>query len=203
MIKLVTAGQKERWAALGQLLPVPEGIPWPLYLQSPLRDFQEFSADEVHEFVESLATQELDWPDNLPEQYFLLAWDNLNLSGWITRFGNWDLRTGLGQGGRMRQVASGVNVDLETGVLLPADGEPITLDGFLQVDEQGARELHWDNDSDRFAVYNDYLKQLLLMDRALYHSMLVRLLLADPAEVAEHFELVLDRFPWARVYRVR
>ena len=203
MIKLVTAGQKERWAALGQPLPDPKGIPWPLYLQSPLRDFQQFSADEVHEFLESLATEELDWPDNLPEQYFLLAWDNLNLSTWITTFGNWDLRTGQGEGGRLQPLRAEMSVDLEIGALISAEGGQIPLDGFLHVAGESQRELRWENNSNRYAVYNDALKQFLLLDRTLYDSMLVRMLLVDSEEFVEHFELVVDRSPWVRVYRVR
>jgi hypothetical protein len=203
MIKLVTSGQMDRWHQVGSPPPESGQIPWPLYLQRPLADWQDLPGEEVQSVVNSLAEAPLDWPDDLPEQLFLLSWDNLNLSPWITTFGNWDLSTGLGRGGRMSRIASEVSFDLESGVLLPAEGEPITLDGFLHVDDQGARELLWDNTSDRFAVYNDYLKQFLILDRTLYHSMLVRMLLADPDEFAEQFELVVDRFPWVRVYRVR
>ncbi|WP_152555253.1 STT3 domain-containing protein [Desulfonatronum thiodismutans] len=203
MIKLVTSSQMERWHQAGAPHQESGQIPWPLYLQRPLTDWRDLPGDEVQSVVDSLAAVPRGWLDDLPEQLFLLSWDNLNLSPWITTFGNWDLRTGQGQGGRMQRVSADVHFDLETGFLVPAEGEPIPLDGFLHIEGKSSREQLWENDSGRFAVYNDSLKQLLLMDRILYKSMLVRMLLADPGEFAKYFELIVDRFPWARVYRVR
>jgi dolichyl-diphosphooligosaccharide--protein glycosyltransferase len=42
-----------------------------------------------------------------------------------------------------------------------------------------------------------------MMDKVIFESMMVRMLLGDPGEFAGHFELVADRSPWARAYRVR
>ncbi|WP_158269635.1 STT3 domain-containing protein [Desulfonatronum sp. SC1] len=203
MIKLVTSSQMEHWRGAGSPGSDDGEIPWRLYLQQPLVDWRDIPADEAQAIVDDLAEVRRAWPDDLPEQLFLLSWGNLNLAHWITTFGNWDLRTGQGQGGRMQRVSADVQFDLETGFIVPAQGEPIPLDGFLHVEGKLSREQQWGNDSGRFAVYNDSLKQLLLMDRTLYKSMLVQMLLADPEEFAEHFELVVDRFPWTRVYRVR
>jgi dolichyl-diphosphooligosaccharide--protein glycosyltransferase len=41
------------------------------------------------------------------------------------------------------------------------------------------------------------------MDDTVYDSMMVRMLLGDPGAFGEWFELVEDRFPWNRVYRVK
>ena len=174
-----------------------------MYLQPPLRDFRDRNADEVHAIVNALATHEREWPENLPEQYFLLSWDNLNLSRWITIFGNWDLRTGQGEGGRLQRVRSEIRFDLETGILSLEEGEEVALKGFLHVGGGGPREFRWDANTNHYAVFNDALKQFLLLDETLYKSMLVRMLLADPEEFTEHFELVVDHTPWVRVFRVR
>jgi dolichyl-diphosphooligosaccharide--protein glycosyltransferase len=41
------------------------------------------------------------------------------------------------------------------------------------------------------------------MDGKIYDSMMVRMLLDEPAKFEEHFELVMDRAPWVRVYRAK
>ena len=202
MIKLVTAGQLERWHQAGSPQPDQGRIPWPLYLQPPLAGWRDIRAEDAQAMLDSLAEVRRAWPEDLPEQFLLLSWDNLNLSHWITTFGNWDLATGQGVGGRLQRVPAKLDVDLDAGTIVQAEGEAIPMDGFFLVAEE-PREFLWENDSGRFAVYVDDLQLFLLMDRVLYRSMLVRMLLADPEEFAEHFELVTDRSPWIRVYRVR
>lgn len=203
MIKLVTAGQVKQWAASERPLPDPDQIPWPLYLQSPLRDFRNLGPDEVHDIVGALAMERVAWPVKLPDQYFLVAWDNLGLSPWITTFGNWDLREGQGQGGRMQRMAGEISVDVENGTLQWGEQNAVQLDGILHVAPEPLPERTYASQSGWYGVYNDFLGQFLLMDHRLFHSMLVRMLLADPTEFAADFELVLDNYPWVRVYRVR
>ena len=41
------------------------------------------------------------------------------------------------------------------------------------------------------------------MDRTIYKSMMVQMLIAEPVEFKPYFELVADHYPWARAYRVR
>ena len=45
--------------------------------------------------------------------------------------------------------------------------------------------------------------ELFIIDRKSYNSMMVPVLLDEPAKFEEHFELVMDRAPWVRVYRAK
>jgi hypothetical protein len=203
MIKLVTAGQMTQLAVSGQPVPDPDRIPWNLYLQSPLRDFRDLSAEAIQEIVDALATKRLEWPKTLPAQYLLLSWDNLALAGWITTFGNWDPRSGQGRGGRIQRIAGDLSVDMDAGLLQTASNETLKLDGYLLVSQESRNATSWDNDSGWHGLYNDATRQFLIMDETVFRSMLVRMLLEDPHEFAEDFELVVDNYPWARVYQVR
>ncbi len=203
MIKMITAEQKAEWSQDGEKQAGSGAIPWSLYLQPPLRHLLAMDAREAQQVVDGLAEDQRSWPTDLPEQYFLVSWQNLNLSYWITWFGNWDLQTGQGRGSRLQRMSGDISLDLEAGTLQRPDEDVLLLEGFMAVSDKQSPEMHWDHDSGLFAIYNDYLKQFVIMDKLLYDSMLVQMLLADPTEFAEEFELVVERYPWVRVYRVR
>lgn len=202
VIKAVTHGQMLAWEKTDHPRP-PDQRGWSMYSRPPLAALQEMTADQAQKYIDGLAQVRRPWPDDLPPQYLLVSWANLSLAQWITTFGNWDLLSGSGTPGAVRRVLGESKIDVEAGRLETADGESILLDGFLTITPEGITSTAWDNQSGWNAVYNDLLRQFLLLDDVLFHSMLVRMLLSDPALFADDFELVLDNAPWARVYRVR
>ncbi|HDQ40060.1 MAG TPA: hypothetical protein ENN39_03405 [Desulfonatronum sp.] len=203
MIRMVTQTQQEQWERAGAALVHGQSAPWSLYLQPPLGLLLDMDPESAQRQINALADDKQPWPDDLPPQYLLLSWDNLALAGWITTFGNWNLRTGQGRGGKIQRIAGDISVDMDAGVLHTALNETLELDGYLLVSRDDRNATFWENNSGWHGLYNGVTKQFLIMDETVYRSMLVQMLLKDPQEFAEDFELVVDNFPWARVYRVQ
>jgi len=170
----------------------------------PMSTFAGMAPCQVRVFFESLAN--LDYPPRVevPERYLVLAWDNLPVSGWIARFGTWDLAQGMTRDmGLFMPPAARTSFDLSRGRVVMGD-KTYALQGMILVHDTGEpREFEWENGSDAYCVANSITGQVFMMDKVIFESMMVRMLLGDPGEFAGHFELVADRSPWARAYRVR
>jgi dolichyl-diphosphooligosaccharide--protein glycosyltransferase len=157
---------------------------------------------QAQAFVESLKNEEKDWPEDLPPQYFVVSWENLRLAYWISFYGNWDLVSGSSSGGKIQRVTGQVQFNTQKGMLKLKNRE-IPLDGVSLLNKKGTHRFSWSNGSNIYAVMNNLSRELYLMDGTIYHSMLVQMLIGDPDAFKEHFELVVDRYPWNRAYRVR
>jgi dolichyl-diphosphooligosaccharide--protein glycosyltransferase len=88
--------------------------------------------------------------------------------------------------------------------------------GILQTDNRSIRiktldilqkgkmlQRSWPSASGIHAVANDLAQEIYIMDSTLYESMMIQMLIKDPDQYQRYFELVIDNFPWARVYRVQ
>ncbi|WP_028571091.1 STT3 domain-containing protein [Desulfonatronum lacustre] len=205
VIKMVTAGQNNQWREEGTKEGPFDGtaVPWPLYLQPPLSGLREMGAAQAQAYMDDLAETRQTWQDTLPEQYILFSWQNLAMAAWIIHFGNWDVQSGQVGSGKIQRIFMDVSVDLNAGVLVFSDGNTVELDGFLSVSQGGVDEFTWDKETGDYVIYVDDLQQFLFVDKTMYDSMLVQMLLNDSVLFIEDFELVLDNSPWARVYRVR
>jgi len=140
----------------------------------------------------------------LPEQYLVVSWEGL-------RTGRWPLWFAASQEDR-KQAEPGpwpltavapkrLNIDegwaeLDEGVFALAELDIVNATG-------GHRHRSWPRDKGLAAVLNLGNAELLLFDRASRKAMFVRLLVDQAPADADHFELVVDRAPWTRIYRVR
>jgi len=61
----------------------------------------------------------------------------------------------------------------------------------------------WSREEGAHAVINNANGAGMPMDISLYQMMAVQMIIGDPAAFEPQFELVSDRFPAARIYRVR
>jgi dolichyl-diphosphooligosaccharide--protein glycosyltransferase len=158
----------------------------------------------VRELFDSLRHSEYVPNVFIPEQYFVVSWDNLMLSKWISRFGTWSLTEGETKGGKLFSPPSrDTEFDLERGLMLSGD-RVYSLSGMILVMDDGStRRYAWAGGAEAYCVANRMTGQIYVMDATIFESMMVRMLLDDPAEFQEHFELVVDRSPWARAYRVK
>jgi dolichyl-diphosphooligosaccharide--protein glycosyltransferase len=202
---MTTAGEQTQIAegvANGTFVPDPDRPVqyYPTDPVLPLRELGDPAAAQAE--VDSLAREEKAWPADLPPQYLVLSWENLRLGYWISYFGNWDLRTGKGVHGRVQRVSGKVRIDTKAGNLETARGT-IPMRTLDIIDEKGLRKQAWSHAPGQHVVLNTLSREIYLMDDTVYDSMMVRMLLGDPGAFDEWFELVEDRFPWNRVYRVR
>jgi dolichyl-diphosphooligosaccharide--protein glycosyltransferase len=175
---------------------------FPFYGINPMQGLERMGPQKADAFIESLRYEdyEADRVD-IPEQYFVVAWDNLPLGNWISRFGNWDLQSGQKPSGHISQINGEFN--LARG-LLKMDGQILKVSELKIITENGMLKHHsWQHSDGVYCLANRLTRQIFMMDRKMYNSMMVRMLIGDPRQFSEHFELVVDRAPWARAYRVR
>ncbi len=203
MIKMTAATQMEQFDEMvSNGTYTHPGGERPFYPGDPVQRLREMGPQKAQAFIESLKTTEKAWPEGLPPQVFVVSWENLRLAYWISFYGNWDLATGQASPGRIQRVRGKAQFDTQNGMVELADGR-MNLDGLDVLGENGGREFSWPNGSGIHAILNQFSQELYLMDSRIYNSVMVQMLIKDPSEHQEHFELVVDRWPWARAYRVK
>lgn len=172
------------------------------YWSNPVADLEAMGVSKAVAFVDSLAVTEREWPADLPAQYLVLSWENLRLAGWIGYYGAWDLVAGTSSPGKMQQIQGEIRIDSVSGTLT-LNGRLIALDSMDVLEENGPRRFAWPNGSGSHLLINQLSRQVFLTDTRMYRSMMVQMLIADPSSFEPYFELVDDRYPWARVYKAK
>ncbi|MDQ7031947.1 MAG: STT3 domain-containing protein [Desulfonauticus sp.] len=180
--------------------PEAKVIYWPV---DPVRKLNLMGPEKAQLFIDSLRNKEIVQAPDIPAQYVIFSWENIRLGYWITYFGNWNLITGKGIHSRIQTVYGGVNIDLKNGYLNWRQ-KKIPLLKLLIIDKKTgrSREKVWPQVKGVCALYNSYINKLILVDRSMYDSLMVQMLLKDPEEFNPYFTLVVDRFPWVRIYKV-
>ena len=173
-----------------------------IYLGNPIKTLQEMDPKQAMLFINSLAVKKINWPGNIPEQYLIVSWENLRLAYWISYFGNWDLITGKTVPGKIMRLTGQVKVDLKKGVVINGK-QRIPIRGLDLITNTGTKRGVWNNNSILFAVMNQLSNELYLMDATLYRSMLVQMLIGNPEQFKDYFELVVEHYPWTRAYKVK
>jgi dolichyl-diphosphooligosaccharide--protein glycosyltransferase len=173
------------------------------YPEHPMARLEAMGREKASQFVQSLASEPQQWPAHLPEQYLVLAWDDFILGGWISRYGSWSLAQGAGAPGRISPLRGQVNIDPQKGSLRTPQGQA-ALSEMTVIDEQGRiGAMLWARTGGVYVVMNRITNEVFVMERSIYESMMVRMLLGDPKDFEPYFELVAENAPWCRVYRVR
>jgi dolichyl-diphosphooligosaccharide--protein glycosyltransferase len=102
----------------------------------------------------------------------------------------------------MQQIQGEIRIDSVSGTLT-LNGRLIALDSMDVLEENGSRRFAWPNGSGSHLLINQLSRQVFLTDTRMYRSMMVQMLIADPSSFEPYFELVDDRYPWARVYKAK
>ena len=175
---------------------------WKPYLANPVALLEDKGSERAMAFVEFLAEEDKSFSKDLPPQYFVLTWQNMSLAYWISHFGNWDLAKGEASPGRIRQIRGEASFNTRKGTIQLRD-RSLPLGELTLIRESGIRTESWPNSSNVHAVLNQVMGELFIMDGKIYNSMMVRMLLDEPSQFSDHFELVMNRAPWVRVYRAK
>jgi dolichyl-diphosphooligosaccharide--protein glycosyltransferase len=201
MMRYITKSQQREYARNQTAYKnMPEF--WKPYLANPVALLEDKGPEEAMAFVESLAEEDKSFSEDLPPQYLVLTWQNMSLAYWISHFGNWDLVEGEASPGRIRQIRGEASFNTRKGTIQLRD-RSLPLEELTLIREGGIRTESWPNSSNVYAVLNQVAGELFIMDGTIYNSMMVRMLLDDPSQFSDHFELVMDRAPWVRVYRAK
>ncbi|MCF8038084.1 MAG: hypothetical protein K9K79_02100 [Desulfohalobiaceae bacterium] len=172
------------------------------FTAKPLPSFSKMKGQEAAALIQSLSRDRRDWPKDLPPLYLVLSWENMKLAYWISYFGNWDLVSGKGYPGKIQRIRGKVKLDLNEGTLQTQNG-PIKLKTMDLIQKEKAYHRSWPAKENIHAIVNELSQEVYIMDRTIYRSMMIQMLIKDPGDYKKHFELVIDNFPWARVYRVK
>ena len=171
----------------------------------PASEWDRLPAAETEDAIRGLGRAD-SGPWTGPRQYLVVTWENLELAWWITFYGGWDVVHGEGRGLRAKRLAEDFRLDRDNGTLTPENASfPIALGGLDVLSSEGSERKDFGRENAPRLLLNPDREDAFLVDAALARSMLVRLLLDDPAapDIAASFHLVLDSFPHVRVYEVR
>jgi dolichyl-diphosphooligosaccharide--protein glycosyltransferase len=160
---------------------------------------------EAKDILDSFSRKLLLPVRDVPEQYLVVNWGNLNYVPVIRNFGSWDLATG---GGLKGTFANGgdLKVNIRNGVISHG-GRQFELAALDIVGRQNGKlerqhTLWGGRKQEYFAVSNSIDGSFYPMDEASYHSLMVQMLIAEPVTFEPYFTLVIDRAPYIRVYRL-
>ncbi|MCF8105569.1 MAG: hypothetical protein K9K64_08805 [Desulfohalobiaceae bacterium] len=172
------------------------------FTKRPLPSFSKMKGQEAKDMMRRLSINSRDWSRDLPPLYLIFSWENMKLAYWISYFGNWDLAAGKGHPGRIQKIGGRVKFDLKNGTLQTQSGRS-ELKSIDVIQEKNAFHLSWPVKNNSHAIVNELSQEVYIMDGTIYRSMMIQMLIKDPGDYQEHFELVIDNSPWARVYRVK
>lgn len=166
-----------------------------------MRSLDALGAENATEFVRSLAHKALELPQDLPDQYFVVSWENLRLSYWISFYGNWDLISGAGAPGQFQQLQGQFGINTQTGHIT-VQSRQTPIDSLDVIDDGNfTRRMTWQNGSGLHLVLNQRSSQAFIMDAKIYKSMMVQMLIGNPKDFEPYFQLVEDQYPWTRAYK--
>jgi dolichyl-diphosphooligosaccharide--protein glycosyltransferase len=162
---------------------------------------------EVQKFVSDLRRTQRDFQPK-DTQYIVISWENIPLSYWIGFYGSWDVVKGDGVHGKNARIRQDFNIDFQNGKLNMADGQVLSLAEFdgLKHGKTASNNIVYDKFSTRKPrlVFNGPLNEAWLMDKRTHQGMAVQLLVSPHTkpEIAENFRLVVEGFPFIRIYEV-
>lgn len=166
----------------------------------PAIGFRTLGPQGTKEFLRRLAREDLAWGP-LPEQYLVVTWENMRIAGWISFFGHWDVETGVSDPAVLQLMVGKTDIDTRAGLLMNR-GRTFALETLFFVGPP-PRHMVWNASSGLNAIVHEAAGSIHVADTRAFGSMMVQLLIGDPAAAAPYLELVVDRYPWVRVYRVR
>jgi dolichyl-diphosphooligosaccharide--protein glycosyltransferase len=202
MIRFITADQKKTFETTDTKTEqglADWSLPW--YAAHPTTGLESLRPVQAEQFVAGLRTSPAEQTAHIPDQYFVVSWENLRLAYWISYFGNWDLVTGTASPGRIQRMSGQIQFNTQKG-LIASDRQTIPLDTLDIITQNGLKQMTWPNGKGLHGILNEISKEVYVMDSKIYRSMLVQMLIAPPEHFAPHFTLEVDHFPWARAYRV-
>jgi len=176
---------------------------WAPYLRDPLGELPNMDKHDAQSFLDGLAKKPLQWPKNLREQYLAFSWDMLRSSYFINHFGTWNLNSD--QPDQLKGfLGFTINdpIDKAKG-LIKVRGRTLPMQFWREMGETGTRSLSWPHRRGIYGLLNKDSGRGYLVDKRLYQSMMVQMLISKPANFEKYFELVIDRAPNIRVYRLK
>ncbi len=172
------------------------------YGARPLDSLTDQPSKKVQTFLDGLAKSDHRTVGPSADEFLVVSWRTLMQSQWIDYYGRWRLTDGEQGHGRIARIQPPVELDEASGMLHTADAVvPLASIDIVAAGEHFQRE--WRNPAGAHAVINNDRGEGILMDSDLHGMLAVQMLLGEPVRFSDQFELITDRFPEARIYRLR
>jgi len=178
-----------------------QGSRTPLYRNPFPGLIQNMPPADIRVFLQELKRPKAAWSHDLPEQYLLFTWEGLQRAHTVLSYGTWDFVKGNSGPGYVMMIRERSTVDMETGIMKVKDRTyPLSSKDVITDDQR--KHFTWPQKNGRHAVVRPADGVTFLMDDTAYQTMMVQMLIAEPQNFEPYFELIVDRFPYARIYRV-
>lgn len=167
----------------------------------PWEALNRLGARKAQQLMTDMAAYKEKEPENV-RQFVVVSLDGLSLLPVITDFARWNLFTGApdGEQGLFTQLMPPVEIDLQHGrVKAPQSGTQTQVGTMLLWDTCG-EEIVFDETNPVCLVALSRPERYFLLDRRLYQSNYLQLLLGNTDKDQELFHLVLNNAPYVRVY---
>lgn len=173
----------------------------PVYL-NPFADLiQDMTPLDIHLFLQQLKKPKAAWSHDLPEQYMVLTWESLQKLHNILSYGTWDFMQEKPGPGNFMVVRERAEFDMHKGVMTVRN-RTYHLSSKDMITGSKKKHFTWQRKNGWHAVSRTAERITFLMDDAAYNTMAVQMLLAEPQDFAPYFDLIVDRFPFVRIFRV-
>jgi len=132
----------------------------------------------------------------------VVSWETVALAETITSFGAWNLVDGTYRGGRMFRLTHASPVDLEEGIL-EVEEKRMPVANLDVLSRAGNKHFEWPQNKTGWSILNNAENQMtLVVEDRIYYSLMVQMLIADPEKLRPYFDLIIDRSPFVRIFRV-
>jgi len=193
------------FTAQAQSASGPEAYPPTKVLLFPnpfLRLLHEMEPARAQELIEGPANHPPGPGVTLAPQYVVVSWETLGLAEIISSFGTWNLVDGAYRSSRMFHLSHASPLDLQEGIL-EVNERRIPVANLELLSQAGIKHFEWpQNKTDWSVLANTENNMALVVDGRLYYSLMVQMLIADPEKLRPYFDLVIDRSPFVRIFRV-
>jgi len=179
-----------------------QGATVPIYPNPFMQLLHDMPPARSQEFLQGMENMAADDCGPIPEQYLVVSWDTVKIAKTISGLATWDLATGSSRAGTIFPVAGNIEFDMQHGAIT-VDGAQHTARAAAILTETGAQRFNWPaNSANPCVVGNMLTRELFAVDGAIFSSLMVQMLAAEPKTFEPWFTLVVDRLPYARVYRL-
>lgn len=186
--------------------------------------FEGLNNEQAAALMQHLRSPETPLIEAPGKQYIVVSFEMIRLGFWITTFGNWDFAAKQGRGNALSIVPQGLSYRLDTGEVQVQGNDNSMLATTISVFDDG-RMVHRDYIQEWFDknpgasaeaqakflenrrnvhfLFNRVTDEKLIIDEALYSSLMVQLLIGKPNDkrFAQFFKLVYDN-GFVRIYEV-
>lgn len=108
------------------------------------------TARQAQQLMESLGNPSKPLIEAPGKQYIVVSLELLRLGLWVTRYGSWNFDRKTSAGSLMNNLSTGLSFNMDTGVILRNDGQPVYAASINIIEKQGLESVSYN----RYGAYH-------------------------------------------------